>query len=107
MACFSEGLERLAAKMRPELILISAGFDAHRDDPIGSLDLETEDFGQLTANVLDIAAEYAGGKVVSVLEGGYNTGVLAGCVALHLETMLDRPGTVGQHPHPSEPTPVS
>jgi acetoin utilization deacetylase AcuC-like enzyme len=87
---FQDGLERLAAKMRPELILISAGFDAHRDDPIGSLELETEDFGLLTAAVLDVAAAYAGGKVVSVLEGGYNGPILAGCVALHLSEMLAR-----------------
>jgi len=52
--------------------------------------LETEDFTVLTAAVLDVAAAYAGGKVVSVLEGGYNTGVLAGCVALHLGEMLER-----------------
>jgi acetoin utilization deacetylase AcuC-like enzyme len=87
---FQAGLEHLAAKMRPELVMVSAGFDAHRDDPVGSLGLETEDFAVLTAAVLDVAATYAGGKVVSVLEGGYNTGVLAGCVALHLGEMLER-----------------
>ena len=76
--------------MRPELILISAGFDAHRDDPVGSLGLETEDFGPLTSVILDAAAAYSGGRVVSVLEGGYNTGALAGSVALHLETLLQR-----------------
>jgi acetoin utilization deacetylase AcuC-like enzyme len=87
---FRLGLERLAARIRPELVLISAGFDAHRDDPVGSLELETEDFAALTNLVLDVAAEYAGGNVVSLLEGGYNTGILAGCVALHLEEMLAR-----------------
>jgi acetoin utilization deacetylase AcuC-like enzyme len=89
---FRSGLEWLAAKMKPQLILISAGFDAHRDDPIGSLDLETEDFALLTAAVLDVAASYAEGKVVSVLEGGYNGPILAGCVALHLGEMLPRAG---------------
>ena len=88
LARFRAGLERLAEKMRPELVIISAGFDAHRDDPIGSLGLETEDFGQLTQDVLEVARSHSGGRVVSVLEGGYNTGILAGCVALHLETML-------------------
>jgi len=86
---FRAGLEHLADKMRPELVIISAGFDAHRDDPIGSLGLETEDFGQLTQDVLEIARVHSGGRVVSVLEGGYNTGILAGCVALHLESMLE------------------
>jgi acetoin utilization deacetylase AcuC-like enzyme len=89
VAQFTRGLEQIAAKMRPELVLISAGFDAHRDDPIGSLGLETEDFGPLSVAVLEIAKQYAGGKVVSVLEGGYNAGVLAGCVAVHLREMLE------------------
>ncbi len=87
---FRLGLEKLAVRIKPELVLVSAGFDAHADDPVGSLGLQTEDFAPLTEAVLDVAAEYAGGKVVSVLEGGYNTGVLAGCVALHLETLLAR-----------------
>ncbi|MCH7571784.1 MAG: histone deacetylase, partial [Planctomycetes bacterium] len=79
-ATFMSALEKLSAKMRPELVIVSAGFDAHRDDPVGSLDLETEDFGPLTTAVLDVADTYAAGKIVSVLEGGYNTGALAGCV---------------------------
>ncbi len=87
---FRLGLEQLAEKMQPQLVLISAGFDAHRDDPVGSLGLETEDFGALTRDVLDVAEGCSSGRVVSVLEGGYNTGVLAGCVALHLEELLDR-----------------
>jgi acetoin utilization deacetylase AcuC-like enzyme len=87
---FRCGLENLAARIRPQLVLISAGFDAHRDDPVGSLGLETEDFAVLTNQVLDVAASYSGGKVVSVLEGGYNTGILAGCVALHLTELLAR-----------------
>lgn len=87
---FQRGLETLAARIRPQLVILSTGFDAHRDDPVGSLGLETEDFGQLTAIVLDVAQAYAGGKLVSVLEGGYNTGILAGCVALHLEGLLAR-----------------
>jgi acetoin utilization deacetylase AcuC-like enzyme len=94
LAQFTRGLEQMAVKMRPELVLVSAGFDAHRDDPVGSLGLETEDFGPLSLAVLDVARQYAGGKLVSVLEGGYNAGVLAGCVALHLQAMLqhDQPG---------------
>ncbi|MEX0677144.1 MAG: histone deacetylase [Pirellulales bacterium] len=87
---FRSALERLASRVRPELVLVSAGFDAHRDDPVGSLGLESEDFAALTRMVLDVAAQHAGGNIVSVLEGGYNTGILAGCVALHLEEMLAR-----------------
>lgn len=87
---FRTGLEALAARVRPELVIISAGFDAHTDDPVGSLGLETEDFAALTDAVLDVADAYSQSRVVSVLEGGYNTGILAGCVELHLQRMLDR-----------------
>ena len=76
--------------MRPQLVLVSAGFDSHATDPIGSLGLETEDFASLTQAVMDVAATHAEGRLVSVLEGGYNPPVLADCVALHLEEMLER-----------------
>ena len=92
---FRAQLEWLAAKIQPQLVIVSAGFDSHRDDPIGSLGLETEDFVPLSEAVLDVARESAGGKIVSVLEGGYNTGVRAGCVEAHLQTLLEkspRPG---------------
>jgi acetoin utilization deacetylase AcuC-like enzyme len=69
-------------------VLISAGFDSHRLDPIGSLDLETEDFATLTQTVLDVANAFAGGKVVSMLEGGYNVEVLADAVELHLRGLM-------------------
>jgi acetoin utilization deacetylase AcuC-like enzyme len=89
-AQFEMALAHLAAKTRPELVLISAGFDAHRVDPVGSLGLETEDFETLTWIVLDVADAYAGGKVVSVLEGGYDVEALGECVTVHLGTMLAR-----------------
>jgi acetoin utilization deacetylase AcuC-like enzyme len=84
----TDGLGHLADKIRPQLVLLSAGFDAHRQDPIGSLGLETEDFSTLTKVVLDVAEEYAGGKLVSVLEGGYNVRVIPQCVELHIKEML-------------------
>ncbi len=87
-AAFRSALEATADKLRPELILISAGFDAHAEDPVGSLGLEIEDFQDLTRAILDVAAVHAQGRVVSVLEGGYNVSILAGCVAAHLETLL-------------------
>ena len=70
--------------------MISAGFDAHAADPVGSLGLEDEDFVALTKLVLDVSGQYAAGRVVSVLEGGYNVNVLPGSVVAHLETMLTR-----------------
>jgi acetoin utilization deacetylase AcuC-like enzyme len=84
---FRRGLDRAAAN-HPELVLISAGFDAHRDDPIGSLGLETEDFAVLTRAVLEVARTHAGGKVVSCLEGGYDLNALAAGVQTHLEGLL-------------------
>ncbi|MBI1346114.1 histone deacetylase [bacterium] len=85
---FESMLQDAARKCRPQLILLSAGFDAHREDPIGSLDLETEDYATLTRMVQQVAAEYCGGRIVSLLEGGYHVDRLAECVALHLETLL-------------------
>jgi acetoin utilization deacetylase AcuC-like enzyme len=86
---FGDELGAFAAQIKPQLVLISAGFDAHAADPVGSLGLETEDFGELTRMVLAVASDHAEGRVVSVLEGGYNPPVLADCVALHLRGLLD------------------
>ncbi|HEX3659518.1 MAG TPA: histone deacetylase [Pirellulales bacterium] len=100
---FTAALEKLAAKIKPQLLLVSAGFDAHRDDPVGSLGLETEDFLPLTQAVLDVADAYTGGRIVSVLEGGYNPGILAGCVELHLRTLLDRQEKAATKPPAASP----
>ena len=90
-AAFRSDLERLADRIRPELIFISAGFDAHAEDPVGDLGLETEDFEILTREIVAVAAAHAGGRIVSVLEGGYNVPILAGAVTAHL-------GALGAHP---------
>jgi acetoin utilization deacetylase AcuC-like enzyme len=89
-AAFSAGLEEVAERCRPELVLISAGFDAHAEDPVGSLGLEVEDFVQMTDEVAQVAETHAGGRLVSVLEGGYNVPILAGCVEAHLRTLGGR-----------------
>lgn len=95
---FAAILNKAAAKCRPELVLLSAGFDAHRDDPIGSLGLETEDFAELTSMTMDVANEYCDGRLVSVLEGGYNVPILADCVDLHLRTLnSSHRGETSQH----------
>ena len=85
---FARALETAAAKIKPELVLVSAGFDAHGRDPIGSLGLETEDFAVLTRKVLEVAKVHARGRLVSCLEGGYNLDALAESVQTHLEEML-------------------
>jgi acetoin utilization deacetylase AcuC-like enzyme len=81
---FTAAAEQLAEKIRPQLILISAGFDAHKDDPVGSLGLESEDFARLTRVVLDLADVHAEQRVVSLLEGGYNPQALAESIEHHL-----------------------
>lgn len=88
LARFTHELEKFADAMRPQLVMISAGFDAHRLDPIGSLGLETEDFAALTKAVLRVAEVHADGKIVSVLEGGYNLDVIPACVEIHLRELL-------------------
>jgi acetoin utilization deacetylase AcuC-like enzyme len=88
LARFERMLLAAAAKCQPQLVVLSAGFDAHRLDPIGSLGLETEDYAALTKLVLGVAGEHCDGRIVSVLEGGYHVEALADSVALHLETLL-------------------
>jgi acetoin utilization deacetylase AcuC-like enzyme len=85
---FRRELKDFAEYIRPQLVLISAGFDSHRADPIGSLGLEVEDFAELTKIVREVAAVHATGRVVSVLEGGYNPPVLAECVETHLRGLM-------------------
>jgi acetoin utilization deacetylase AcuC-like enzyme len=86
-AAFRAELETLADRVRPELVLISAGFDAHADDPVGSLGLEEEDFERLTRELVDVAETHSDGRIVSLLEGGYNVSRLAGCVEIHLRAL--------------------
>ena len=88
LARFGEVLEKAARLVKPELVLISAGFDAHAKDPIGSLGLEVEDFAVLTKGVLDVARTHASGRLVSCLEGGYNLEILPLAVQAHLEELL-------------------
>jgi acetoin utilization deacetylase AcuC-like enzyme len=84
---FIKELDDFAARIRPQLVLISAGFDGHRADPIGSLGLEVDDFATFTQFVLDVAGSYADGRLVSILEGGYNPPVLAECIRAHLSML--------------------
>ncbi len=86
-AAFRAGLEMLADRFRPELVLISAGFDAHAEDPVGGLGLDVEDFVELTRKIVEVAETHAEGRLVSVLEGGYNVPILAGCVADHIKAL--------------------
>jgi acetoin utilization deacetylase AcuC-like enzyme len=75
-------------KFAPELIIISAGFDAHYRDPLASLNLKAEDFGWVTRKLMDQAEASSGGRVVSVLEGGYDLQGLKESVAAHVTTLM-------------------
>ena len=75
---------------QPELILISAGFDAHSDDPLAGLEWQTDDYRWLTGRICDLADQICGGRVVSCLEGGYDLTALAASVAAHVGVLQER-----------------
>jgi acetoin utilization deacetylase AcuC-like enzyme len=69
-------------------VLVSAGFDAHRADPLAGLELEEEDFGWVTTRLAEAARRHARGRLVSVLEGGYDLKALAGSAAAHVSELM-------------------
>jgi acetoin utilization deacetylase AcuC-like enzyme len=87
-AAFRNAVEKAADKIKPSLVILSAGFDAHTRDPIGSLGLESEDFAEMTKVLLAIADTHAQGRIVSCLEGGYHLQALAESVQAHLEELV-------------------
>ncbi len=74
-------------EFRPQMIFISAGFDAHRDDDMASLGLLEADYAWVTGQMLDVARSHASGRIVSTLEGGYDLNALARSVAVHLRSL--------------------
>ncbi|MEC5129610.1 histone deacetylase [Verrucomicrobiales bacterium BCK34] len=86
-AVFRGAFTKKMAEFKPDLVIISAGFDSREGDPLGQLTLTDEDFAALTGTLLDIAGEYAGGKLISVLEGGYNQSGLGKAVATHVKAL--------------------
>jgi acetoin utilization deacetylase AcuC-like enzyme len=74
-------------RFKPEMVFISAGFDAHRDDDLGQLGLVEADYEWITWRIKDLADRHAGGRIVSCLEGGYHLGALARSVAVHLRVL--------------------
>ncbi len=85
---FRERLLPAAQKFHPDFILISAGFDAHNADPLGGMSMSAAGYGELTRIVMEIAEQCCGGRIVSVLEGGYNLEALAASVAEHIRQLL-------------------
>jgi acetoin utilization deacetylase AcuC-like enzyme len=86
---FQRVLVPAADAFHPEFVFISAGFDAHRDDPLASMNLTEEGYASLTRIVMDLASRHASGRVISCLEGGYHLKALAGSVDAHLLALLD------------------
>ena len=75
-------------RFRPQVIFVSAGFDAHREDPLAYLKLEDEDYRWITETILDVAETHSQGRVISTLEGGYNLAALARCAVQHVSPLV-------------------
>ena len=87
-AVFQNSLVPAADAFKPEFVIVSAGFDAHKDDPLASMRLTEEGYAVLTDIVADIAKRHAGGRLLSSLEGGYNLTALAASVDRHIQAFL-------------------
>ena len=85
---FEHALKRLR-EFKPEFVLISAGFDAHKDDPLAQIKLETEDFYNITKRILETSKKYCNGKVVSILEGGYDLQALKDSTKRHVDALIE------------------
>ena len=87
LGAFRNRLAPAAEKHRPDLVLISAGFDSRAGDPLGRFTLSDGDFVELTRMLMEIADKYADGRLISVLEGGYNLAGLASAAAAHVSEL--------------------
>jgi acetoin utilization deacetylase AcuC-like enzyme len=88
---WQQDIEPALREFQPQLILISAGFDAHYLDPLAELNFNEDDYAWLTQQILTIAKDYGEGRVVSMLEGGYNLPALAASVAAHVKALMEAP----------------
>jgi acetoin utilization deacetylase AcuC-like enzyme len=91
-------------QFRPGLILLSAGFDAHADDPLGGMRLSTQQLGRLTALIASLADECCDGRIVALTEGGYDLKALAACLRVAARA-LSGEATLADLPTPEGPTP--
>ena len=87
---FQEKILPAIEKFKPQAVLLSAGFDAHAADPLAQMNLTTEFYGWMTERMMETASRFAGGRLISLLEGGYNLQVLPQCVGLHLAGLAKR-----------------
>ncbi|MDA7830876.1 histone deacetylase family protein [Candidatus Pelagibacter sp.] len=84
-----ESVLKKIKEFKPEFILLSAGFDAHKDDPLAQLHLESKDFYNITKRTLELSKQYCDGKVVSILEGGYDLLALQESTEMHVKALLE------------------
>src|SRR5690606_15043696 len=95
-AAWSEHLMPALAAFRPQLVLVSAGFDGHRRDPLAQMELDAADFGWITRGLVAIAERHAQGRLVSMLEGGYDLDALAEASVAHVDALRSaRAGSPG------------
>ena len=87
IAIFDQKILKAIDKFKPEVILISAGFDAHKRDPLANINLESDDFFKITKNIIDIANTHSKGRVISFLEGGYDLQALSESIIEHLSAL--------------------
>jgi len=88
-SAYSDQIIPALRRWKPDFLLISAGFDGHALDPLAQLNLDEDDFAWVTGELLKVANEYCGGKVVSVLEGGYELSALAASTAAHVKELMN------------------
>jgi acetoin utilization deacetylase AcuC-like enzyme len=88
-AAFGGELLPAMESFKPELVIISAGFDSRQQDPLGDFKLADEDFADLTRMMADLAGRHAGGRLVSILEGGYYLPGLASAAAAHVQALIE------------------
>lgn len=91
-SAFEAGLEELGNRLKPSLIVVSAGFDGHRDDPVGGMDLTEAGFERMGRAIAQASEAFSGGRILSVLEGGYHPGALARSVAAYLRAVAGNSG---------------
>ena len=87
MRIFDQKVLKQIDKFKPEVILISAGFDAHKRDPLANINLESQDFFKITKKIVDIANIHSNGRVISFLEGGYDLQALSESIIEHLNAL--------------------
>jgi len=88
LSAFIDALREIERKFPPDLVIVSAGFDSKRGDPLGGLMLEDTEFSAMTKEVSRIAEKHAAGRIVALLEGGYNLSLLGGSVRSHLAALI-------------------